>query len=351
MRPEHVGTGRLVLGDSSFRGAGARVREAIFLQTVVDRLQAAPGVQSAAAVSTLPMEPAGGIALKVTPEDAPNDDARAASGAYLMATPGYFKVMGVALRGEDLPAFADSSRPVAVINQTMAAKLWPGQNPIGRRLALADSRRTVIGVVADIRTRTLDKPADGQMYWPMAEVPQPYEAIVARGTLDSPLLLDEIRDAVHAVNPKQPVYALRTMDDVIDATVAPRRTNTVLLTVFGLAALLLAGVGVYAVLSYNVTQRTREIGVRVALGAQRADVIRLVMGQGIALAVTGIALGLAGAYALSRLLSSILYGVSPHAITVFAAAPATLAAIAILATLVPSLRATRVDAMTALRHE
>jgi predicted permease len=327
------------------------VAKAAFLRAVIARLEAGLGVQSAAAVSALPMERAGGIALRVAPEDAPNDESRTAFGAYLIATPGYFRVLGIALTGEDLPATADTSRLVAVINRTAAAKLWPGRNAIGRRLAFGPSLRTVIGVVADVRTRGLDEPPSEQMYLPMAEQPQAYAAIVARGSGDPRLLLGEIRDAVHAVDRSQPVYALRSMDDVIADTVAPRRTNTVLLTVFGLAALLLAGVGVHAVLSYGVTQRTREIGVRVALGAQRGDVIRLVMGQGMALGGLGIALGLAGAYGLSRLLSSILYGVNPHDLRVFGFAPLTLAAIAIIATLVPAVRATRVDAMTALRHE
>jgi putative ABC transport system permease protein len=239
-----------------------------------------------------------------------------------------------------------------VINETMAAKVWPGQNALGRQLTFGRfGLREVIGVVSNVRTRGLDEPATEQMYLPMAEQPQPYAAIVARGRASTPVLLVDIRDAVRAVDAAEPVYALQSMDDVIDATVAPRRTNTVLLTIFGLTALLLAGVGVYAVLSYGVTQRTREIGVRVALGAQRGDVVRLVAGQGTVLAGAGITLGLVGAYALSQLLASILYGVNPHDVRVFAAAPGTLAVIAVAAIVVPAIRASRVDPLTALRQE
>jgi ABC-type antimicrobial peptide transport system permease subunit len=240
---------------------------------------------------------------------------------------------------------------VVVINQTMAQKLWSGQNAIGRRMMFGPQARTVIGVVADIRNKRLDTAATQQMYLPMAEQPQAYASIVVRGSAGAAAMMAKIRDAVRGVDSNQPVYALRTMDDVINTSVAARRTNTFMLTIFGVVALALAGVGVYGVLSYGVTQRTREIGVRVALGAQRGDVVRLVVTQGMKLAGAGIGVGLVGAYALSRVLASILYEVSPHDPRVFAGAPLVLAGIGVLAVLLPALRATRLDAMTALRTE
>jgi putative ABC transport system permease protein len=349
IRSAHVVTGRLMLARARYR---TPPQKAAFLDAIVRGVRARPGVQDAAAVSALPMERAGGIALRVAPADAPDDDARTVYGAYLMATPGYFKTIGARLRGADLPASVDTNHRVVVINETMAAKVWPGQNALGRQLTFGRfGLREVIGVVSNVRTRGLDEPVTEQMYLPMAEQPQPYAAIVARGRASTPALLADIRDAVRAVDAAEPVYALQSMDDVIDATVAPRRTNTVLLTIFGLTALLLAGVGVYAVLSYGVTQRTREIGVRVALGAQRGDVVRLVAGQGTVLAGAGITLGLVGAYASSRLLASILYGVNPHDVRVFAAAPATLAVIAVAAIVIPATRASQVDPLTALRQD
>jgi predicted permease len=346
MQTQNIVTARLTLADAKYPGT----TKAQFLSAAVDRLSHAPGVDAAAAVTALPMEGAGGISLRITPEDAPDDKSRSAFGAYLMATPGYFKVMGAALRGADLPSVADTANRVAVINRTLADTLWPGQDPVGRRLVFGVPR-TVIGVVNDMRTTRLDAPAPPQMYFPIAEQPQSYAAIVARGSANASSLEAHIRDAVRATDPNQPLYAVRTMDEVITTSVGSRRTNTFLLTTFGIVALVLAGVGVYGVLSYGVTQRTREIGVRVALGAQRGDVVRLVVREGVLLAATGAVIGLAGAYALSKTLASILYQESPHDLRVFAAAPLILGVIALLAVFLPALRATRVDAMTALRAE
>ncbi|MEO7084661.1 MAG: ABC transporter permease [Gemmatimonadaceae bacterium] len=346
MRTAHIVTGRLTLSQTKY----PRQSAATFLSDVVTRLAAMPGIESAAAVSALPMEGAGGIALRVSPEGVSDDDTRTAMGAYLMATPGFFSTMGATVRGADLPATADTSNRVTVINETMAKKLWPNENAVGKRVAFGPELRTVIGVVSDIRNHGLDVPATEQMYFPMAEQPQSYASIVVRGG-DSRAAMERIRDAVRSVDRNQPVYALRTMDDVINTSVAPRRTNTFLLTVFGAVALALAGVGVYGVLSYGVAQRTREIGVRVALGAQQADIVRLVAWQGALLTGVGIVIGLAGAYTLSRVLSSILYGVSTHDVGVFVGAPAVLAVIALLAVIIPARRATRVDPMSALRHE
>lgn len=349
MRPEHVVTGRFVFSDARYGNNNSR--RAAFYDDVLSKLRAAPGVSAAAAVTALPMDGVGGIGLRVMPEEAPNDTTRATFGLYLMASPGYFATMGVQLRGQDLARTADTARKVAVINETMAKTLWPGKNAIGRRLAIGPELRTVIGVVADIRTARLDAAADGQMYFPISEQSQAYGSFVVRGNVETTALMARLRDAVRSVDPGQPLYALQPMTDVIAATVAPRRTNTILLTLFGALAVCLAAVGVFAVLSYGVAQRTREIGVRVALGAQREDVVALIARQGFALAATGIAIGMAGALALSRFLSSVVYEVSPRDPRVFVAAPVVLFIVAMAATLGPALRATRVDPLTALREE
>jgi ABC-type antimicrobial peptide transport system permease subunit len=188
------------------------------------------------------------------------------------------------------------------------------------------------------------------MYMPMAEATQDYVSIIARGDGDTRTLIAAIRRGVAAADATLPIYAAQSMDDVVAASVAPRRTNTVLLTVFGSLALVLAAIGVYAVLAYGVAQRTREIGVRVALGAQQGDVVRLIVAHGAALAVIGIGIGLAAAYALSRFLSSILYEVGVHDPRVFAAAPVMLLAVALLATWLPARRAASVTPMEALRE-
>ena len=348
LRAEHVVTGRLVFSGARYNSVS---RKAAFFDDVLSKLRGSPGVNAAAAVSALPMEGVSGIGLRVMPEEAPDDTTRATLGLYLMASPGYFATMGVALRGQDLPRAADTARKVAVINATMAKALWPGKDAIGRRLQIGSELRTIVGVVADVRTSRLDEPATGQMYFPISEQPQAYASFVVRGNADSGALLSRLREAVRAVDPGEPLYALQPMTDVIATTVAPRRTNTILLTLFGALAVSLAAVGVFAVLSYGVAQRTREIGVRVALGAQREDVVGLIARQGFVLAAAGVVIGTAGALALSRFLSAFLYEVSPRDPRVFVAAPILLLVVAMVATLGPALRATRVDPLTALREE
>ena len=348
LRAEHVVTGRLVFSGPRYFGVAPKT---VFFNDVLDRLRHSPDITAAAAVSALPMDPTTGIALGMAPDDAPDDTTRQGFGSYLMATPGYFTTMGVRLRGKDLPAVADTSRPVAVINEALAHTLWPNSDAIGHRIRMGTWTRTVVGVVDNIRTKGLDTPADGQMYWPMSEASQGYASVVARGTSNPDVMLARLRDAVHAVDPTEPMYALQPMSDVIAATVAPRRTSTVLLTLFGGLAVALAAVGVFAVLAYGVAQRTREIGVRVALGAQQTDVLRLIMREGLVLTGIGVVLGSAGAFALSRFVSSILYEVSPHDPEVFVAAPVALVIVAAAATLVPALRASKVDPLTALRAE
>jgi putative ABC transport system permease protein len=344
----NVASARLVLARAKYNTVE---RKAEFYAAVLQRLRATPGVQSAGAVNALPLDAVGTISLRIAAEDGPQDNEHAQNAAMLSASSEYFKTLGVQLVGDDLPNTRDTSRHVAVINRTLAQRLWPGQNPIGRRFGWASMQHTVIGVVGDIRTRSLERAAAGQMYTPIVDGPQSYGAIVVRGSSDASHLLADLRNAVRAVDPSQPLYEIRAMDDVVGQSVAPRRTNTFLLGTFGVLAMALAAVGVYAVLSYGVAQRTREIGVRMALGAKREDVIALVAREGLVLAAIGIVIGLAGAFALSKTMSSMLFAVNPRDVRIFAAAPITLAIVAIAATLAPALRATRVDPMSALRAE
>lgn len=343
----NVATARLVLPRAKYQTIPAK---AAFYDAVVERLRAMPGVQSAGAVNALPLDGVGVISIRVAASDDLQDDAHSVPAAMLQATPGYFKTLGVPLIGSDLPAVADTARRVAVVNRALAEKLWPGENPIGKTFGWADMKETVIGVVGDVRTTGLDRSPQPQMYTPLARGPQDYGALAVRGALPVPTLLGYLRQAVAAVDAAQPLYELRSMEEVVERSVAPRRTNTILLTTFGALALVLAAVGVYAVLSYGVAQRTREIGVRMALGAQRRDVLALVVREGLLLATLGIAIGLVGAYALSRTLGSMLYQVNPHDVRIFVTAPVVLAIVALVATLAPALRATRVDPMAALRE-
>ncbi|HEY6828053.1 MAG TPA: FtsX-like permease family protein, partial [Gemmatimonadaceae bacterium] len=345
VRAENVVTGRLTFPRRKYASTAA---ESELLNRVLDKVRSA-GVD-AAAVSALPMEGVGGIGLRVAPAES-YDEAHAAIGLYLIATPGYFRVMGARLRGSDLPAMVDTAHKVAVINETLAKQLWPGQNAIGKQLAFGPERRAVIGIVDDIRTKRLDEAPEGQLYLPMAEQAQSYASIVIRGSADPRALMSRLRDAVRAADPALPVYQLRRMDEVIAASIAPRRTNTILLVIFGGLAVLLATIGVYAVLSYGVAQRTREIGVRVALGAQRRDVVGMIVGDGARLTLLGVTIGLLGAYWLSRFVSSLLYGVSAQEPRVFIVATLGLAIVGCAAAWIPARRATRVDPITALREE
>jgi putative ABC transport system permease protein len=202
-----------------------------------------------------------------------------------------------------------------------------------------------------VRTKKLEDAPSAQMYFSLRDSPNTDINFVVRGTLPVSIMNARIIETVRAIDPKQPIYNPRSMDDVLAKAVAPRKTNTVLLVIFGVLAAALASIGVYGVLAYGVAQRTREIGVRVALGAQRGDVVRLIAGQGVTLTAVGIAIGVASAYALSRLLESLLYEVSVHDVRIFVAAPILLAVIAMIAMCLPAIRATRVDPMEALRQE
>jgi putative ABC transport system permease protein len=267
--------------------------------------------------------------------------------------------MGVALKAGRL--FDDRDREnapmVAVVNETMAREFWPGENPIGHRIKLGgfDSKRpwaTIVGITADIHQRGIGISARPEMYYSYAQqdVFQP-EFLAVKTSGDPAQLASTIRDQVWAVDKDQPVSDVMTMQAIVDEELSPKQMQAKLLGIFAGIALVLASLGIYAVLSYAVAQRTQEIGVRMALGAQRRDVLRMILGQGLALTFVGIAFGVAGALALARVLSTLLYGTSATDPLTFAAVGATLSAVALVACYVPARRAMRVDPMVALRHE
>lgn len=349
MQPEHVGTLELSMPDAP------RAVEMTTVHAILTRLEAESGIIAVGAVNDLPLRGQGGIALAVSPVGAPQRSADATPFArYLIASGGYFKTMGIALlRGRTFTAADDSLAPaVAVINETMARICWPNADPIGKTFAVGGLDPTrVIGVVADVREETLDGEPQPQMYFPMDAWSSSNLAIVARSTLAPGALLARLRDAVHSTDPSQPVYNIRMMDDVIATAVAPRRTNTTLIAMFGIVALALAAFGVYAVVSYGVTRRAREFGIRSALGATGPDIAALVGRETIWICALGLTLGLAGAWALSRVLSALLYGVDRHDAITFAVVPVVLLLPAAIATLVPARRAMRVDPAVVMRQE
>ena len=349
MRIDAVATARLTLPDGTY---SSRTSRAEFVRSVLAQLQIAPGVEEAAAINTLPFAQDGGIRLSVMVEGGPEDPRQAPFAPYLMVSPGYFRTMGIPLlSGRDLTWADDETRSVAVINRTLARRLWPGEDALGKRFVLAAGPDiTVVGLIDDARTDRLDTEILPQVYLPMQERPQNYLSFVARGP-DVDALLGHVRTAVRAVDPSIPIYAAQPMQAVVGETVAPQRTNTLLISAFGALALCLAAVGIYGVLAYSVTQRTREIGVRMALGAHRPDVLALVLRQGLALSALGIGLGLAGAAATTRYLQAMLFEVTPLDPTTFVAVALLFAAVALLASYIPARRATKVDPLVALRYE
>jgi putative ABC transport system permease protein len=327
------------------------------IEEVMARMSASPGIEAVGAVNDLPLRGGGGLSVGVDivgAEPAPGNGMRFAR--MLMASSDYFRTLGIPiLRGRSFTAADDSLAPrVAIINDAMAKRYWPGVDPLGHTLKFGnptDPPITVVGIVADVREASLESEPRPQMYLPIYASTPDRLALVARSPLPPAGLLAVMTEAVRAVDPTQAVYNVRMMDDVVDASMAPRRTNTVLISAFAGLALLLASLGVYAVLSYGVAQRSRELGIRAALGATATDLMALVSREMIWTIGAGLLLGAAGAWATARVMTSMLYGVDTHDLTTFALVPAVLAVAAMLATIGPARRARRVDLMSVMRVE
>jgi putative ABC transport system permease protein len=334
---------------------GEESRKAQFFGQLLDRVARLPGVAAAGVVSHLPL--AGrGLNADVRADHGPETSMLA---DYVSATPGYFRAMGIPLlAGRQLgEGDGPQSPPVVVISDRLARRLWPGQDPVGRRVAVgasigADtSPRVIVGVVGDVRASGLESEPGAAVYAPFAQNAWPTMSVVVRSSADPVQLAAAVRRQVLAQDPDQPVYAVRTLDDVLGASLASRRVQMLLLGAFALAALALAAVGVYGVVAQTVRRRTHEIGVRVALGAQRRDVLRLVVGRGMRPVGIGVLAGGVAAAATGRLLRGLLYGVTPADPTTFVAAAIFLAVIALVACVLPARRAVRVDPVVALRSE
>ena len=332
-------------------------RRAQVAREVIARLEQLPGVEAVGAATGLPpVTPQRGTRFAVSGVEITEPGA---DGAYFIAaTPNYFRALGTPLiAGREFDERdADGTPLVAIINQRMARQLFAGESPIGRQLKLINPEqsadwRTIVGVVGDIKYQGLDSEVQQTIYTPFPQTPFPWAYTMVRATGEPAALIASIRGAVGSVDPKISAVSLRPMRQLVSQSVAQPRFNMSLLAAFALLALVLAAVGLYGVMSYLVTQRTREVGIRMALGAARADVLRLVVGQGLKLALGGIALGLAGALAATRVIASLLYGVSATDPMTFFVISLLLAAVAVVACLIPALRATRVDPMIALRYE
>ncbi|HXD23947.1 MAG TPA: ABC transporter permease [Gemmatimonadaceae bacterium] len=349
MQAEHVGTLELSLPNVPRTVALTKVH------AILARLDADPDIAAVGAVNDLPLLTPGGIGLTVRPDGAssPVPDSMRFAG-YLTASGGYFAAMGIPLlRGRTFTENDDSpTAPVAVINTTMARTFWPNTDPVGKTFhTVYPDPVVVVGVVADVHEYSLETTARPQMYFPVDGESPRNLAIVARSILAPPVLLSRLREAVHTADPGQAVYDVRMMDDVVANSVAPRRTDTTLIALFAGTALVLAAFGVYAVVSYGVTRRARELGIRAALGATGQDIAALIAREMLWVTTLGLTIGLAGAWAVARVLSAMLYGVSGHDPLTFAVVPLVLAVPAAIATLVPARRAMRVDPVVVMRQE
>ena len=269
----------------------------------------------------------------------------------------YFETLGVPLIEGRLFSSSDGATapPVLVVNETLARVYWPGQSAIGKRMkpGFDGEWRTIVGVVADVKNSSLDKPAGTELYFPLAQTNGNYRAfyLVIRGASDPMRLVSAARVAVRELDPALPVAAVRTLDDVMAEAQARPRFLTLLIGLFSAVALGLAGLGIYSVMAYSVAQRTGEFGIRMTLGAQRGDVLRLVLRQGLLMGLGGVVVGAVGAIALNRFLRGSLYGLGSFDPVPFLAMSALLVVVLLLACAAPALRATRVDPITALRYE
>ncbi len=330
-----------------------RAQYVAFLQQALERVEQTPGVQAVGMVRPLPLRGAGESTNFTVAGRPPSPPGQEPVAARRMISPNYFRAMGIALlAGRDFNAQdRGGAQPVAIISQNLARQFFPGQDPVGRSLNLPGAARVIVGVVADVRLQGLSLDATPTIYVPHAQDPRRGMTFVVRTDGDPLSLAGAIRSAIQTVNKDQPVIRIETMEQVVATSLGQSRFSAILLSLFAALALALAAVGIYGVMAYSVTQRTREIGLRMALGATSRDALRLVIAQGLKLALIGVALGLTGAVALTRSLKALLFGVSATDPLTFGGVAALLTVIALLACYIPARRAAKVDPMEALRCE
>ncbi|MDQ3686028.1 MAG: ABC transporter permease, partial [Acidobacteriota bacterium] len=332
-------------------------QQTAFFRQLTQRLETLPGVRAIAVANDLPID---GDTQTSTPhiEGRPAVAGEQPLAGVHTVSPAYLQTMGIALlKGREFtPADADESPPVIVINETMARRLFPNEDPLGKRIKFSDPStdepwKEVVGIVGDVKHNGLDAEPYMETYVPFLQSPRAGMSIAVRTTSEPASLTAAVRQAVLEIDKDQPIYSVRTMEQILSESVASRRLSMTLFSLLAGLALLLATVGIYGVIAYTVSSRTHEIGVRVALGAQTGDVLRLILKQGLVLILSGVTVGILTAFLLSRVLASLIFEVSATDPATFVVVPLLLVAVALLACYIPARRATRVDPMVALRYE
>ncbi len=341
----------------------------VFYRQVLDRLQALPGVESTANITSLPTQPGPDLTYTIEGRAAENSSGASGDSQYRLISPEYFRAMRIPLIQGRFFTDADtnSSAGVVIINQTMARKSWPDANPIGQTITIAkdmgpewtDRPRQVVAVVGDVKDSSLNEPPPPEMFIPYSQAPAHLIALMVRviptrwvvRTRGGGVSIHALRQAVLDSDPDEAVASVKSMEEVLGGSIARWRFNMLLLGIFAALALILAAVGTYGVISYSVSQRTHEIGIRMALGAGRSNVLAMVIGQGMLLTLIGVGIGIAGGLALTRFLASLLFGVKPTDPLTFIVVSAVLAGVALVAIYIPARRATKVDPVVALHYE
>jgi putative ABC transport system permease protein len=334
-------------------------RQSAFYEQLLERIQRLPGVEAAGASCPLALtyRTSGRFTIEGRPPASSNERL---SAHYRSVSSDYFRAMGIRLiEGRSFSRNDGAqSAPVVIINETMARQFWPNESPLGKRITITlrlqsgqTIPREIVGVVADVRHAGLHEPSGPEMYTSHLQVPWGWTWLVVRTKVEPASMAPAVTAELRALDKSVPAVAARTMEERLSDSLAARRFNMLLLGGFAALAVVLAGMGIYSVMAYSVSQRRREIGVRLALGARPGAVFRLVISQGMTMAMAGVALGLGASFALTRYLVSLLYGVKPTDPLTFGGVAALLLGVALVACWIPARRATRVDPVVALRHE
>lgn len=358
--PNNVLTMQLMLAETQYPESS---QQAAFYQQVLQRVGTLPGVETVGGISNLPLGGTGmtsGIVIEGRPAPPPGQELEA---SYRVVSPDYFKALGIDLINGRQLTESDNVRvaPVVVINEQLAQRYWPNENPIGKRMIVQRARmgdrtdvsREVVGVVRTYKHWGLDRRTQSEVYVPYLQTPFPTMTLVVRSARNVPpaSLTASVRSQIHSVDKDLPVFNVKTMDQVVSESVVPQRLSTLLLGVFAILAMMLAGIGIYGILAYFVTNSSHNIGVRMALGASRGNILKLIVRQGMFLTLVGIGIGALAAVAVARLMKGLLVGVSTTDPLVFGGIALLLALVALMASFIPARRATKVDPLIVLRNE